>query len=148
MFQSDNMTPEFCAEIAKDNVEAVNFIMRWLQHIHHVDDIIDESPEPEQVIEAFVNATMLFGSDPFYRANWNVLYPINLLAANAYADSVSWQTSSDWRALFSDVLRSYGNEMLLMVAYLVGGWKHMRKISPKLRELSYNNHHTSEGAKI
>lgn len=128
-------------QLANGNSQAADFIRLWLRHIHEVDDLVDEETNVEKLLAAFIHTQVLFGTNPFYQTYWNILYPVFILAANAYADSVAWEDSKAvWQRQVANVLRSYGNEMLCMVAYITGGWSHMRTISLQLRERSYNDH--------
>ena len=64
------------------------------------------------------------------------------MITNTYADSVAWETSDvPWKKNVADVIRQCGNDMILTVAWIVGGWSHMRSISLKLRETAYHSQH-------
>lgn len=135
-------------EICCGNPDALRFVMHWNLFCHGVDDIVD-MPEfresPEQIVSVFAEANVLF-TLPFYQANFAKLQTTVMLVANAYADSVAWEKSSELhQQRLSDVLRSYGNEMLIAIALICGGYQHMRRMSPKIRERSWADQHGANG---
>jgi len=68
---------------------------------------------------------------------------------NMYADSVEWEKSeTEWKQTWADFLRFAGNEMTNAIAYIVGGWTHLRFISRMLKALSYSGHHTEKHEQI
>lgn len=137
------------ARIANNNVEANEFIVAWGNHAHQVDDLIDnKTTNEDKIIQAFLSLYELL-EIPFYRNNKERLYPIMFLAANAYCDSIHFNSTighSKIESNVANVLRSYGNEVLIMVAVLSGNsWEQVREISKDLRKLSIQTHFTVEG---
>lgn len=122
-------------EVAKGNREALDFINSFNVTCHAVDDIIDEKKSDAifvlDTFMAFIN-TM---NHSYYLKNKTSLLPILLLCLNDYADS---NLPSE---KFKDVLRFSGNYMLKVVAFIEGGYNHMRYVSPKLNALAYKTHH-------
>jgi hypothetical protein len=138
-------------EVACGNADALKFIFHWNLYCHGIDDIVDGSlamRDPEQVVGLFAEANLLY-TLPFYRANWERLQSVVMLITNAYADSVMWEDSYDkGQRTMADVLRFAGNEMLFAVALICGGYQHMRRVSAKLRNQSWQDHHDQHGEKI
>jgi hypothetical protein len=132
-------------EACNGNEAGFAFLALWNQYVHAIDDIVDGQATPETTITTFACAANVF-SHPFYLANRAALYAVVMLVANAYADSVSWEKSDrDGQRTMSDVLRFAGNEMLFAVALICGGYAHLRKISPVVRERSWLDHHNDKG---
>lgn len=147
---------QLLAAISNGDKEAYDFIIAWQNHSHIVDDIIDgEIVNKSLIVKAFVNAQGLVQM-PFFQKYNQVLWAQLILAANAYVDHLEIGaeiSGKDYKKLISDSLRSYPNEMLILVAMLTSKedevpWDRARKISLQLRELSYIEHHDSEGNPI
>jgi len=125
--------------------DAMDFLTLWSDYVHGIDDLIDEVTEPEFRIGLFAQALNLY-NHPFYLKHRERLYPVILSCTNLYADSVAWEKSDDeWRRQFSDWARHGGAEMVLAVAGIVGGYRHMRSISLELRTVNYQEHHDEKG---
>lgn len=143
-------------EISNGNAQAYEWLVLWNQHIHRLDDIIDEPGEynSDQIIEAFAKAQGVV-IHPFFVENKATLWPIILLAANAYSDSNNYLNDHEaveiWTKQVGDVLRSYGNEVMIVVAGICAvndSFQRMRALSHKIRELSWRIHHDSKGRSI
>lgn len=139
----DKGLEEFCAALCLNNSEAMAFCEMWFIFCHACDDLIDNMEDgrpttpPENILSTFALAAVLYNS-PFYVQHRNMLFPMVLSVTNAYADSVAWERSPiQRRRNIADVLRCCGNEMLFIVAMIIGGWKHARKVSPIIRERSW-----------
>ena len=142
------------SELCSGNLEAYDFLMQWEGHCHTVDDICDgEITDSLCIVKGFVTAQCLI-LHPFFVKHQARLWPILLLSANAYSDSLLFQNSSeDYKKQIGDYLRSFSNEMLLIVGMLCArddetAWDKVRKISPLIRELSYKKHHNENGEPI
>lgn len=134
---------EFCAEVCRGDMSAMTFCDLWFNYCHGIDDLIDTMEDgrptmkPEAILKLFGIAATLYNC-PFYVRNQAALFMPVLTITNAYADSVAWEKSSvSRRRKIADVLRCCGNEMFFVVALIVGGWQHMRDLSPKIRERSW-----------
>jgi len=102
----------------------------------------------EKTIECFIRLHELY-ANPFYRKHEDKLSMVVTLVTNMYADSVEWEKSdTEWKRMWGDFLRFAGNEMAYAVAYIVGGWTHLRFISRMFRVLSYTDHHTENHEQI
>lgn len=135
-------------EVTCGNSDALTFLLHWHAYCHGIDDIVDEGGNAEQVLAAFAEANLLY-TLPFYQSNFSKLQTTVMLITNAYADSVAWERSDRvGRRRMADVLRFCGNEMVLAVALICGGFKHMRAMSPILRENSWFTHHDESGEAV
>ena len=135
---------EFCDEVCCGNVQAKEFCHLWFQYCHGIDDLIDlgvPTVTHEQILELFIMANVIYSSE-FYTAHRTILQPVVMLVTNAYADVVKWEKSDiNRRRRMADVLRCCGNEMFFAVAMICGGWKHLRSLSARLRERSWELQH-------
>jgi hypothetical protein len=132
-------------EVTNGNPVAAEWLDKWWKYIHAIDDIIDEDRGPESLLEVLASAAELY-SHPFWLANWFHLRPLVITITNAYADSVAWEKSPEAseRAM-ADVLRLGGIEMYCIVAGLCGGYGHMRKLSPRIRQHTWAANHDQQG---
>ena len=122
--------------------EAIDFVWRWANYVHAIDDIEDEVTTPEFRLGTFIQALEVFTS-PFFRRHEAALKPLVYLITNQYADSVKWEKSKEpWQREYSEWARHSGAEMVLAVAAIVGGYQHMRAISLELRTVNHAEHYT------
>lgn len=132
-------------DVLANNPAALKFFCAWKDYTHAVDDLIDEDRSNELIIKSHVLAAELYSSN-FWYSHGDKLFPTVLTIANAYADSVAWENSGcDKRQHMADMLRTTGNEMILLIIGICSGWDNLRKLSPKLRMISYLQHHDNEG---
>jgi len=125
------------------NVDAFAFLLSFHCLAHFLDDMCDgEIPmNAENLLDSHMQANALY-STPFYIQNSARLSGVISVIVNTYADSIAWEKSdTDWKKKVSDVIRQCGNDMVITVAGIVGGFRHMRSISLKLRELAYEMQH-------
>ena len=120
---------------------AADFLLHWLAYVHDIDDIEDgdlagTEPRMEILIRALHRST-----HPFFRAHEAALKQQVISITNAYADSVRGERSGEaWERAMADVQRHAGVEMVLAVAGICGGWRHLRSVSRRLRELCHHGH--------
>lgn len=130
------------------NAEAMDFLKRWGDYCHAVDDIEDEQTTAELRQATFIAALELY-THPFFRANLPALKQVVYSAANLYTDSLAWEKSKvKWQREFADWARHAGAEMVLAVANIVGGFAHMRSISLELRTVNWSEHHNEKGEAV
>lgn len=130
-------------EACMGDADALSFVIAFHSYCHQIDDLIDGDTayNPENVLKVLMAANTLY-STPFYLANAWRLQPVIAMITNTYADSVAWETSDEpWKQRVADVIRQCGNDMILSVAWILGGWSHVRSISLRLREAAYHDQH-------
>lgn len=133
------------AEACKGNLEAIDFLNRWNDYAHAVDDVIDEEVTKDFKIATFAKAIDIH-THPFYLKYLHILKPIEIQLNNLFADSVEFEKSDEkWKRDFSDWARHGAAEMVIAVARIVGGYEHMRLISLETRRLCYFEHHKEDG---
>jgi len=78
------------SEILDRDPSARLFVFQYVRYIHAVDDLIDgDIKGPEAVLKISNSATEVYSND-FYRRNAHLLFIIDTLINNTYADSVQW----------------------------------------------------------
>lgn len=125
------------------NQDATSFLLAFHAYCHQIDDLIDGETtyNPENLLKVLMTANALY-STPFYLQHAWRLQAVIASITNTYADSVAWENSSvKWKSNVADVIRQCGNDMVLVVAFIVGGYVNMRAISLQLREFAYNDQH-------
>lgn len=130
---------EILLETSCGNDDAFRFLCGWHYFCHSVDDIVDEnfvSKDRKQfIIDTFLYSKELFSCN-FYRQFHRELSSVVDVICNAYADSVSFEHSTEaWQQEMRDIIRFQGNDMLCAVAKICGGYETMRSVSAKLRNL-------------
>jgi hypothetical protein len=131
--------------ICNGNASAAEFLCLWARYCHAADDVVDgDTKDAEGVINAFALAPLVFGH-PFYLDNMSALRVVALLVSNMYADSEDMKDGGKpWMRQFADVYRHAGNEMVLAVALICGGYEHVRAISFEQRATCYETQHKEE----
>lgn len=136
------MTETQLNAVCNGNAEAADFLIRWAQLADKVDNLVDGDEQgPEALLAAFVQCVLLT-SHPFYLEHLQHLRAVLLVSINMYADSVAWERdSAEWKQRFADCYRHAGNEVVVAVAQLCGGYEHARKFSLEQRERCHATQH-------
>ncbi|CAK0765712.1 conserved hypothetical protein [Gammaproteobacteria bacterium] len=138
----------FLSAATSGNAEAMDFLEVWREYVHRIDDLVDEGCEPEALLATFAMAIELY-SHPFYLKNLVALRQIARNVTNGYADVVKWEGSKvKWQAEWADHYRHIGQEMVLAVASITGGWAGMRHVSETLRTVGWIEHHDKDGRPV
>lgn len=125
------------------NEQAFDFLNVWNKFCHITDDLLDHpgTDDANRLLKILAVANLLYSSD-FYATNPDGLYEVVQLVTNSYADSIAWEHDPvSWRRKWADTLRFAGNEMVLAVAGMCGGWDLRQNVSLQLREDSWKSHH-------
>lgn len=129
--------------ISNGDLDAEKFCYDFFQYVHLIDDLIDtmEDGRPTMSTETILgtfNLAIDIYNGPFYLKNRHLLEGIIRSITNAYADVVLFEKAPEpEKRAIADVVRCCGNECLFMVAFICGGWDHMRKLSPMIRHRSW-----------
>lgn len=142
---------ELSKEVCMGRPDAMLYCTLWFGYCHAIDDLIDNMEDnkpttsPEEILRLFATAAAIY-NNPFYVKHREQLFPAVLSITNMYADSVAWEKSPiDHHRAIADILRCCGNEMFFLVALVIGGWDHMRAVSPKIRDRSWRLQHGQDG---
>ena len=129
--------------VCNGNTAALQCCDLWHRYVHGIDDIFDLREDGRvtqnnaQLMDVFWTAAMLYNCE-FYVAHQKYLFPIVVHVTNAYADVVDWERDPlEHRRAIADVQRCCGNDFYFAVAMIIGGVKHLRKVSPLIRETSW-----------
>lgn len=117
--------------IAKGNREAALWLVDYDAFCGLLDDIVDDGKVAEnRLVQTTLNLLGNLCNPGWPRDNAPRLYPLIVAAANTWQDSNALGREADARKrLASDVLKSQYTEMERYVAFLCGGYDHMRAIS-------------------
>ncbi len=101
------------------------------------DDLIDKDyvVSPEQICRAFFELLGGLWLNPFFIQNAQTLIPLHIASYNAFMDSNAWEDKDRLRRLYAHVMKDYINELMGLVAFLTGGYSHMRQCSLKVKEV-------------
>jgi len=148
MLQIDHEFLTCCA----GNAEAAHWLRQWQGYVHCIDDQVDGDVDPanraEHLLETLICASELY-THPFFVKHAAKLQLLVAVVTNAYADSVAFERSPEqWKRDWADHYRHVSAEVALAVAYLCGGWQHMRKMSTELRSICHWQHHDPEGKAV
>ena len=134
-----------------DREAMMEFNDMWYKYVHAIDDLIDTMVDGrpkmtrDQIIQIFYNAAGFYNCAFFIRHR-HLISPIVLSVTNTYANSVSWGRSPyARRRAMADVWRTCGDEMYDLVAMIVGGWEHVREVSPLIRDRDWLGQHDEKG---
>lgn len=124
--------------IADGNEDAFDYLMLMSNVFRIWDDLWDQDREVNkfQADEVFRKLTFDLSRNKFFEANRQALEAFVFVAWNAWQDSNEWQGDENkLKGLWAWFGRDYCNEIDVLVAWLVGGVDHARKVSLKTREL-------------
>lgn len=130
-----------CDEIIKLCTNGNEYAEKYLSDIAHVsrvfDDLIDKDypVSSEQICRAFFNLLGGLWLNPFFIANAQTLIPLHIASYNAFMDSNEWADKDRIRRLYAHVMKDYINELMGVVAFLTGGYNHMRECCLKVKEI-------------
>lgn len=118
-------------KIAAGNREAALWLVDYDAFCGLLDDIVDDGQVREdRLVRETLNLLGCLCNPGWARDNSARLYPLIVAAANTWQDSNLLAEGADARKrLASDVLKSQYTEMERFVAFLCGGYEHMRAIS-------------------
>lgn len=131
----DNIIREACVS----NEQAYVFVNGCFHYFHMIDDLMDGEVKEDNIREYVINLlnfTKDLFSTPFYQNNRLELSGVIDMITNAYADSLAWESADKPFSSISNVIRSQGNDIICIVAKIIGGYNLMRSVSLKIRELS------------
>lgn len=131
----------FFDELTCGNKSAAEFAEVFLRDAHLNDDFVDGDIEisAHQVSQVRLDFLMVISFSDFWRAHAAQLMPLVIQGAAAFVDATNWQSRADIKdRQAADVLKAYYGEVLWHVAFICGGYSHMRKLQEKYREFNYD----------
>ena len=118
--------------IAKGNDAAFDLIWRCWNFFHLLDDLIDKD-KPVTIEEASRELflfTQTIAMNPFFQGNKHALLPMILNACNGW---IAGEEASEANKQYAPVLKCSDFNIYSHVAFLVGGWEHMREVDSRFR---------------
>lgn len=125
------MAKQHMREIADGNADAYRFMWTFWNFSHVYDDLVDRDKPVtvEQAAKAAAELIQELTVNPFYVQNALYLLPHLVGVFNRWADGEEWERSEEpVKQLASHVVKCGDIDLYLTVAYLVGGWDHMRRV--------------------
>lgn len=120
------------------DAHALRYLATMMDAVEIWDDLIDkDKPVADADINGlFVSLMIGLPQNSFFDQNKSFLLPITLMCVNAWFDANALQKSADARLRQRAWwLKQMGVELYGAVAYLCGGFDHMRRISQEARVL-------------
>lgn len=122
---------------ANGNPEAARYLEIIAGAARVLDDIVDgDRPvQPGAAIAIFQQLLIEIHGNGFFMRHREALTLAHMVALNAWLDANALAGAQDRTVRgYAHVVRDQINELLPAVAYLTGGWQHVRKLSlPELR---------------
>ena len=118
-------------QIANNDPFAYDFLWQFWCFAHCYDDLLDKEKAVtmEQGVQAFVKFFTMICFNPFFQKHKDSLHPLIIMVCNRWLDGDEWEKSENKiRRIVSHVVRCGDIDLYLHVAYLTGGWDHMRRM--------------------
>lgn len=135
------MNSEEAHIITKGNPDAARFLLAFVAHCHVLDDVIDgDVPVGDERLMASEAAWLLeLTGNAFFVQHRAMLVPVILAGFNAWLDANRMEKSEDEReARAADVVKGIYHEVCWTVAFICGGWDHLRTVTRLYREYDYD----------
>lgn len=140
--QAENpIAKQAMAEIANGDASAFQWMWDFWCFTHVIDDLVDKdkSVSGEQVAQALVNFVGAMALNPFFLKHACFLHPLIVSCCNRWVDGDLLSKSDNERdRVRSEAVRCGDVDIFLHVAFLTGGWEHMRNMSAKARRYDRN----------
>lgn len=115
--------------IANGDESAFAFMWSMWNWSHVIDDLVDRDKVPtvEDAAGNFIKIAHALSFNEFYMRFKTFLFPLVVSMFNRWCDGEEWEKSDDkYRQAASHVIKCGDLDLYLTVAYLTGGWEHMR----------------------
>lgn len=128
--------------ICLGNVGAYSFCSAFLDFTGVLDDMFDKDHNvtTEQLCRSYLAFFQNIAFNEFFIQNKNSIFPLLVQGCNAWSDSELLSKSESQRLKDSaDVLKCFYGEILYHVAFICGGYDHMRKCASEYRGFDFEN---------
>lgn len=139
--KANPMAKQLMAQVANGNAAAFQWMWDFWCFTHVIDDLVDRDKplSGAEVAKALAQFVTAFSINPFFVQNAQSLHPLIISACNRWIDGDALDRSANQRdRIHSEVVRCGDIEVYLHVAYLTGGWDHMRNVSMAVRQYDKN----------
>lgn len=123
----------------KGDAAAVDLVLAIAEISHTWDDLIDRDKpvDDARINRAFTLALLELPRNPFYLQHRDELLPVMTTGALNYLTANEYEKQDDAEAhALAHVLRYGIADLVLFVAYLIGGQEWAQSVAPELRKLS------------
>lgn len=120
------------------DANALAFLSSIMDAVEIWDDLIDKDKpvSDNDLNRVFVNLLFYLPQNPFFDRNKGYLLPVVMTCINAWMDSTDLQKSPVKKDLAAAwYLKQMGVELYGSVAFLMGGFEHMREVSLEARDV-------------
>lgn len=123
----------------KDNLLAFNFLCKYIEYIHLIDDIVDEDKCIDRILQTTQKAFEVFNHDYWIKYRLSLML-VERLVHNAYRDSTRWEIEDiEWKKRDAKVLNQRGYDMLFAIIMIEFGEDKLNEFSLLFREYSHTN---------
>lgn len=122
--------------VANGDAAAFQWMWDFWCFTHAIDDLVDKDVPSDcaRFAESLAKFVTALSINPFYLRNAFNLHPLIISACNRWVDGDRLKSSQNERdRIYSEVVRCGDIDIYLHIAYLIGGWEHMRMCSEKAR---------------
>lgn len=119
------------------NAEAIEFVQTLTNIAEFWDDVKDNDKPitDDEMDAAFLGALFQLPANQFYSSNYKFFQSLMMSSVNAWKDSNHFMYCDDEKLRrLAFQLRFMLFEVTKMSAFLIGGWKHLREVSPQICE--------------
>lgn len=121
----------------KGNLEAVDFIGNILSAFEFWDDLIDKDVEleDEYINKVMINLLFVLPQNKWFQTHSSYYMPLFMTCFSGFFDS-NKMCKSDKKHIRNLAFhtRNLSTELYIATTFLVGGYYHMREVSPEIRE--------------
>lgn len=111
--------------------DAYDFLWRFWCFLHCYDDLLDRDKPVhlDMGVREFMNFFTMISYNKFYQKHKDQLYALIIQVCNRCLDGDEWENSKDqMKRICSHVVRCGDIDLYMHVAFLTGGWDHMRNL--------------------
>lgn len=127
-------------KVCNGDKAAESFCVALLVYINTIDDLFDKDKPVtvEQVAGSMLGLISNLAFNDFFIKHRESLYPLMVQGCSAWADSELMKSSKDPQIReATDVLKAYWGEIIFHIAFLCGGYDHMRRCSVEYRGFDF-----------
>ena len=128
---------ELITAAANRNADALEFLRAFVARAHWIDDLADNDKlegelwyEPDAFAAQETRWLLTLTANPFFCAHRAQLVPAMVVALNAWVDSHLPRFAGP----AGDVIKGQWHEVVWLVAWLTGGWEHLRTVTITFRQ--------------
>ena len=123
---------KWIAAAANGDQAAYDFLWRFWCFSQCYDDLLDkDNPQPmELCVRELLHFVKMISFNSFYQKHKESLFALMVQGCNRWIDGDAWENSDDpEKRAAAHVVRCGDIEVCNHVAFLTGGWNHMRSLS-------------------